>query len=73
MDEFSSNQQEPSPPPPQVNRKVIQGACQTLNGLDSMHGYSEESSWLCPPVILKFLPGHASCHAQFEPNGSPEK
>jgi hypothetical protein len=70
MDALSSNQQAPSPPPSKVNRKVIQGACQTLNGLGSMHADSEESSWLCPPVILKCLPGRARCHAQCEPNGS---
>jgi hypothetical protein len=44
MDALPSNQQEPSLPPPQVNQKAIQGACQDLNWLDSMH--AEESSWL---------------------------
>ena len=32
MDALSSNQQEPSLPPPQVNRKVIQGESCKLNG-----------------------------------------
>ena len=32
MDALSSNQQAPSLPPPQVNRKVIQGENSELNG-----------------------------------------
>ena len=32
MDALPSNQQAPSPPPPQVNRKVIQGESCRLNG-----------------------------------------
>ena len=57
MDALSSNQQAPFPPPTQVNQKVIQGACQTLNGLDSMANRKADHA-------LSYLEGlRAHCHA----------